>query len=60
MITNTVMLTLISTRPLVTHLASRMPTAATVPRTTTIRAAPTLTGASSPKSDVGRPSALWR
>ena len=34
--------------------------AATVPRTTTMRIAPTLMGASSPKRDFGRSSALWR
>ena len=54
-ITKTVMLTLISTSTLVTHLDSRMPTVAMTPSTTTMKTAPTLTGASSPNSEVGSP-----
>ena len=54
-ITKTVIDTLISTRTLVTHLDSRIPTVATTPSTSTMRTAPTLTGASSPNSEVGSP-----
>src|SRR5690349_22926934 len=57
-ITKTQMATLTITSTPVTRADSRMPSTAINVRTTTISTAPTLTGASSPNSDVGRWSRL--
>lgn len=52
--------TLMATRALVTHFDSRMPTAATTPRTSAMPSAPRLTLDSSPKNVVGSENASWR
>jgi hypothetical protein len=56
--TKTQMATLTMTSALVTRADSRMPRTATTVRTTTMRAAPTLTVVSSPNRHGGRSSRL--